>query len=747
MIVHLVLNPGAHQSHRSSSSTPQPVAQPAPPIEPTRPNPGLDTPGAPSSTVPHNALENPQQNQLPFGQPFQAHVPQPNPFPQMQQALAIMNQQIAAQMAALGAPTAAPAQFQGQPPILQHNPQIPHPPQLPNQPPLFQHNLHPAQPHHHPHNHVTHNQAPPPQPSTRLGPQLNGSPHMTPQQALQQHTAQQSVLRHQQQFGAADSNQGPPTTAAPRSNSAPPPGLGNTNTVIRETYGPNGERHQSIVSSGTFQLNRGVQVPHAGLRHRGAPRPSATTPGTPTPGTPGTNNQFPSQRVNPQEQGTPHPSPTDLRIQLIQSHMLSMELAMNLGTVPPPESVQEQIRTLLQSVAPTISQQQYQQLEMRRSLLFERASAMRRNQDAQMQRVAEQIASQRTGQRSEDSTVYLLSSANGPQALLISPLGNYTAPWPIPTIPQAPPIGLPNPPVINAPLNGLIRAQQAQINAIQLAQAHPDGHQQVADGIQLLPNPQQLQPHPLAPGQHLAQQNGQVPNPARDIVRILIPLGGHLWLLVRLFGFVYFFTHGASWQRTIFLSSVATLLFIAQIGLFQPLLQTLWGPIRRHVEALLPLAGNEPPRRDNAPAENNGDAEGVQRRNQEPTPQQAAERLLREREAQDGNFLRQSLRRMERAVALFVASLVPGVGERHIAAREAAEAARQQQEREREERARIEEEERLRKEEEEREKRGEEDRANGMANAATRPLDESTRRLDEPEGSRNHIVEPSTVAG
>ena len=165
-------------------------------------------------------------------------------------------------------------------------------------------------------------------------------------------------------------------------------------------------------------------------------------------------------------------------------------------------------------------------------------------------------------------------------------------------------------------------------------------------------------------------------------------------MLVRLFGFVYFFTHGASWHRTILLSLVAILLFVAQTGLFQPLLQMFWGPIRRHAEALLPLAGNEPPRRGNAPAAANGDEAGTQERNREPTPQEAAERLLREREAQDGNFVRQGFRRIERAVALFVASLVPGVGERHIAAREAAEAARQQQEREGEERARREEEER-----------------------------------------------------
>ena len=320
---------------------------------------------------------------------------------------------------------------------------------------------------------------------------------------------------------------------------------------------------------------------------------------------------------------------------------------------------------------------------------------MRRNLDAQLHRAAEQVASQRTAQSSEDSAIYLLSSSSGPQALLISPSGYFAAPWPAASVPTTQSMGLSDPQIFNAAQNAVANAQQAHINAVQLAQALPNGHQQVhaAEAIPFAPVPA-VPPRQQQQQQQHAQEHALAPNPARDIVRILIPLGGHLWLLIRLFGFVYFFTHGASWHRTVLLSLVAILLFVAQTGLFQPLLQTLWGPIRRHAEALLPLAGNEPPRRGNAPAAADGDAAGTQGRNREPTPQEAAERLLREREAQDGNFVRQGFRRIERAVALFVASLVPGVGERHIAAREAAEAARQQQEREREERARREEEER-----------------------------------------------------
>lgn len=150
------------------------------------------------------------------------------------------------------------------------------------------------------------------------------------------------------------------------------------------------------------------------------------------------------------------------------------------------------------------------------------------------------------------------------------------------------------------------------------------------------------------------------------------------------------------------------MVFIAQTGVFHPFLQSIWEPIRRHVENILPLATNERPFiAQGANAGNNANvmqdraAPGVEA---VPTPHQTAERLLRERDRREGGIFRQNLRRLERALALFVASLVPGVGERHIAARDAAEAARREEERSREEQrlreenARTEEEDRVKRE-------------------------------------------------
>lgn len=216
-----------------------------------------------------------------------------------------------------------------------------------------------------------------------------------------------------------------------------------------------------------------------------------------------------------------------------------------------------------------------------------------------------------------------------------------------------------------------------------------NGRQPHADEIQGAQG-QQPAPQPVDAAQALQVQQQQEVNQARDLARILLPLGGHLWLLIRLFGFVYFFTAGAGWRRTLLLGLIASLVFIAQTGIFRPVIQGVWDPIRRHAEGLVPLAANERHLAGIGGARNAGNGTGAQPTNREVTPQEAAERLLQERERQDVSFVRQSIRRVERAVALFVASLVPGVGERHIAAREAAEAARQAEVQEREERARKE---------------------------------------------------------
>ncbi len=246
--------------------------------------------------------------------------------------------------------------------------------------------------------------------------------------------------------------------------------------------------------------------------------------------------------------------------------------------------------------------------------------------------------------------VYLLSSPSGPHALLISPPDLYTA---NPARPRGP----------EYPRNLTVNFHEHPFNQAQ----HPNRMEDT-----------RLQPAANAAAAQ-AQPGQQQRAEARDIARILLPLGGHLWLLIRLFGFVYFFTAGGGWRRAIVLGIGAILVFIAQTDIFRPFYQAVLEPVRRHLQGLIPLAANE---RGNAAAGAPGDAprDGVNEVQGaavgEPDVRQAAERLLWEREQRDLGAIRQHLQRFERAVAIFLASLLPGIGERHIAARDTAEALR-----------------------------------------------------------------------
>jgi len=438
---------------------------------------------------------------------------------------------------------------------------------------------------------------------------------------------------------------------------------GNTNTIIQENHRPNGERWQMVIQSGQVNIN-----PNHNLYNHAGPR--APFSGSPSRASP-----------SPQSIHTAQTTMPSISFMHLQSHLSAMEAAMAGGN-PLPEAVFEQARQMLNGI-PDLAQEVHSSLDTRLNNAAHRARHLRETLNSHLARAAqERVTTQRTTHGVESSAVYVLSSPNGPQALLISPTGLYSTPWHLPTIgsipqafvhhhsPGAPALGQ----TINSnnPTNG----QGPNVDAAQVVPAQQPAAHQINAAAQ-------------------GQQQQQV-NQARDLVRIILPLGGHLWLLVRLFGFVYFFTAGAGWRRTILLGVVACLVFVAQTGIFRPIVQAIWDPVRRHAEGLVPLAGNERPRVAAAGAGDNANAPDAQPANREPIPQEAAQRLLQEREGRDVSFLRQSIRQVERAIALFVASLVPGVGERHIAAREAAETARQAEIREREDQTRREEEERQR---------------------------------------------------
>ena len=539
--------------------------------------------------------------------------------------------------------------------------------------------------------------------------QFPAQPYQPPafaQPAFQHAMAQQQQVRaaggqHGLHHGSMQNVQiNPPTplsqngSSIPQNNgqgaaSAPATVPRNTSTVVRENRGPNGDRWQMVVQSGPANINA-----HNGFQNSLAAAPSALHAGPNTPRRtspalqPGNSPQtsgFGSTDISP----IPHagvvrvPTPNVALVHL-QSNISTMDAAMAGGN-PLPESVFEQAQEMLRGI-PDLPQEIVTAYRSRLANLSHHSSHLRENLHNQLIRAAsERAASQRAAQGAESSAVYVLSSPSGPYALLVSPSGFYATPWQFASLGAISPHSVVHP-IATAPVQTPPASNDTSTNG---QQPHVD-EVQIAQG-------QQQEPQPVDAAQVAQVQQQQQVNQARDLARILLPLGGHLWLLVRLFGFVYFFTAGAGWRRTMLLGLIASLVFIAQTGIFRPVVQGIWDPIRRHAEGLVPLAANERPRVGVGGARNDADGVRIEPRNREPTPQEAAERLLQERERQDGSFVRQSFRRLERAIALFVASLVPGVGERHIAAREAAEAARQAETREREEHARKEEEARERR--------------------------------------------------
>ncbi|RKF83409.1 putative ubiquitin family protein [Golovinomyces cichoracearum] len=185
------------------------------------------------------------------------------------------------------------------------------------------------------------------------------------------------------------------------------------------------------------------------------------------------------------------------------------------------------------------------------------------------------------------------------------------------------------------------------------------------------------------------------PAPPQDNLRaggIGLQVGQVLWLIARLVVLFLLFTAGnSSWTRWLMASGIAFIVLIAFTGFLNGVVQQVWSPIRRHLESLVPLG---PVHNQNVPIQPNGvhgqagDEERIQmnlpediNRN-EPNPLEYPSRGIEQQVRSNSELLMTQIRRLEQSLILFVASLVPGVSERHIAHREALanrEAERQQQ--------------------------------------------------------------------
>ncbi|KAH8127831.1 ubiquitin carboxyl-terminal hydrolase L5 [Trichoderma asperellum] len=273
--------------------------------------------------------------------------------------------------------------------------------------------------------------------------------------------------------------------------------------------------------------------------------------------------------------------------------------------------------------------------------------------------------------------VYILSSPEGPRALLFN--GNVAEAYYTPRLAMQPPSYHPLRNATSFP--SLIQTMQAQnrndhhqtqrVDARQAAQTHqgsaPQPPQQQQQQVQQPQPPQQQQQQ---------QQQGQQPRiaplhagnpPAAGLAHLIVQLAPHIWLIVRLALFVWFFTPvNSSWTRWCTVIALALFMFALTTGLLAGYAEQVWRPIGRYLENVLPGMDH-----GNHGERENADHDGAPRaeRNRMPDPAETAARLLAERRGQE-SWLTGQLRRLERAGLLFLASIAPGVAERHIANQE-----------------------------------------------------------------------------
>ena len=517
-----------------------------------------------------------------------------------------------------------------------------------------------------------------PQQGGEAGPRPHGFGHPS---SFQQILAQQQQARAaagQQGISGQDGNQTLPSSlsagareserAGNNTISQTVAGGQNTNTTIHEGQGPNGSQWRVVINEssgpipflnnlgnlvdGTYNSSQPPQQGHQ-VNPTIGDNPMVTTGLRPSLDSTLSNNVF-----GPSTNG----AFASLHLStLVDERLAALENTLNNGGIPSEHDV-----WLLQvNVHELMRQQPWLQGRPEYPLITRflnasiRASTVRRrvgNQTMQQNMGTSTTPSVTNTERFISSTnssmVYLLSSPNGPHALLVSPSGMYATP------------GFNN----ASPLHNHSQAMAHYTRSLQQQLSQPP--------LTNFANAANTGPANPPPERQIIQpqyEQQQQPNEARDIFRIIFPLGGHLWLLLRLFGFVYIFTAG--WRRIILLILCTMMVFIAQTGVFTPLQQAIWDPFRRHVEGLVPLGA------EGRPADANRNALDDQRRaDGQPNPREMADRLMRERDGQQGgSIIRRNLRRVERATALFIASLVPGVGERHIAARDAVRRAEEEE--------------------------------------------------------------------
>ncbi|KAL4941382.1 hypothetical protein BDV06DRAFT_4823 [Aspergillus oleicola] len=136
-----------------------------------------------------------------------------------------------------------------------------------------------------------------------------------------------------------------------------------------------------------------------------------------------------------------------------------------------------------------------------------------------------------------------------------------------------------------------------------------------------------------------------------------------LWLFMRLYFFCHMFSMPGTQTRLIYVTLAVIAALLSETTVPRQMYEMILAPVQRHLEGLVHFTPEEP--RPQGAEGAGAEATANEQAGVQPGPQAA----------RAGGIYR-NLRSVERSAALFIASLVPGVGERHIEVRNAAEAAR-----------------------------------------------------------------------
>lgn len=272
-----------------------------------------------------------------------------------------------------------------------------------------------------------------------------------------------------------------------------------------------------------------------------------------------------------------------------------------------------------------------------------------------------------------ETTVWLASSRNGPEALLFAPgHGYFSSRGAAANANQVNPLSMPFAAVRNNSLATL--APTPTQNARPDPRPNNQGQQPAAGPVV------QRRPLQRAPA---ARARARALND--DFMGLIIQRG---WLFLRLYMFMFVLSEPGTWRRYLLLGLAVIICLLPR----QNPLNQLMVAARRHIDNLI---GPPEPQRP-APA---AVAAAAQPQHAQPgappaarapagagavpppavrgavniTPEQAAARILetnqQQQPQQPPNVIRDTFYRIEQAVALFLASLIPGVGERHVQAR------------------------------------------------------------------------------